>query len=301
MQYTATHVLATGAHTSVLAATHWCNTLQHTDATHTSTNWCNTLQHAVTRCNTLQHTATHCNTLQHTATRCNTGGSDRSLHLSWWYDRRHLYWGPLQHTALHSTATYYNTLQDTAAHCNTLHHTAPHCNTLQHTATHWIDMHYWYMTLLISTWQWSIHVFTYSRIHIGTVRRGVDSRGAVVAVLDFHMWHDAFICDKPLSHVTKTDLHVTWLLHMSDGLLHMWHDWFTRDMTPSYVTCRIHMWQDWFTRDMTPSYVRWTPSYVTWLFHTWHAAFTRDVDMTHSYCMGDSYCVGAASRGVDIV
>ena len=107
-------------------ATH-CNTLLHRAATH----YCNTLQHTTTHCNTLQHTTTHCNTLrcaeaeaaivpaathgcialQHTtATHCNTlpcaeAEVEAALHCN----------TPSTYTA----ATHYNTLQRTTTHCNT--------------------------------------------------------------------------------------------------------------------------------------------------------------------------------------
>ena len=102
-------------------ATH-CNTLLHRAATH----YCNTLQHTTTHCNTLrcaeaeaaivpaathgcialQHTTAthHCNTLQHTALCRGRGGGCIAL----------------QYTIyIHC--------------CNTLQHTTTHHNTLQHT------------------------------------------------------------------------------------------------------------------------------------------------------------------------
>ena len=119
-----------------------CNPLQHT-ATH-----CNTPQHAATRRNTPQHAATHYNTLHHAATRC------IKLQRKQWCLRSFLAWNlePIlleiggasfvTTTGMGSaglTVAHFSTLQHTAIHCSATHYnTLQHAQerTRQHTATH---------------------------------------------------------------------------------------------------------------------------------------------------------------------
>jgi len=141
----------------------YCNTLQHTAATHCATH-CHTLLHtAATHCNTLntlqhtpllvslcrhhdqvtaphyntllQHNATHyCTLLYHIATHSKTPhtlpASDAIITRS-----KVRICCNICTTLQHTAATHCNALlQHTATHRNTLQHTATHCNTLQQTS-----------------------------------------------------------------------------------------------------------------------------------------------------------------------
>jgi hypothetical protein len=174
LQHTATshcmqHTTATHCNTLLhRAATHYCNTLQHT-TTHCNTLKCAEAEAAIVPaathgCIALQHTTAthHCDTLQHTALCRGRGGGCVALQYTIYIH--------CCNTLLHIATAHYNTLQCTTTHCNTpetvleanaeqmvgtvqckhtasthcnpvtcntlLRHTATHCNTLQHTATH---------------------------------------------------------------------------------------------------------------------------------------------------------------------